>query len=478
MTIRTFLYLIPCAFYLILQVYSLAIYPLPWFDEIFFASISEQFFTSGELIPSVSATAMNNSEVVLYGPVYFFIQGIFLKTLGLGMWQSRLPNFLFGIFLVYPLFKIISNSLNINKLIFFLLGVTLFLFDPFYNLSLHEGRMDLMAICWFFMAYYFHQSANNQSLSALFLSLSLLTTPRSLVLIVPFLVLILLSNSKQIIFRYLSIFAALILICFTCKYQSYLDLVLHLFSSFDNADNQRSITEFLFFNGYIPVHEKPIIFATLLVYLVCMVSNKYFLVQLPNLVKWAIGTLVIHYVFIFDFGPYSIYVLPSWYILFFYGLLKLKAAHKYLSLSVLIFILLFNVSFFSLKNYYAFSSISSRNEKGASQQLALLIPSKSRIIGDATYFYIIKNLGHKYEIMNFFSSLEKREFKQRTVFKYQYIIVSDIEKERMKDVFSYYAKKSKLQKVGEIKLPIAPKVWLVSDFDKFGFNASVYKVVE
>jgi len=419
---------------------------------------------------------MNHSELVLYGPVYFVIQGFFVKILGLGMWQSRLPNFLFGIFLIYPLFEIISNSFNINKLTIFLLGITLFLFDPFYNLSLHEGRMDLMAICWFFLAFYFYQSANNQHTSPIFLSLSLLTTPRSLVLIIPFLVLMLFSNSKQIIFRYLSIFVGIIFICLLWKYQSYLDLVLNLFSGFDNADNQRSITEFLFFNGYIPVHVKPIIFATLLVYLVCMVSNKNFIIQLPILVKWAIGTLVIHYVFIYDFGPYSIYVLPSWYILFYYGLLQLKVVYKYLSISILTLVLLFNVSIFSLKNYYAFSSISSRNEKEASKQLARLIPSKSRIIGDATYFYISKNLGHKYEIMNFFSSLEKRELKQRTMFKYQYIIVSDIEKKRMKDVFDYYAQKSKLQKVGEIKLPIAQKVWLVSDFDKFGFNASVYKV--
>ena len=85
---------------LIFHFWSLAIYPIPWFDETLFASIGKDFFDRGHLFPWVAPFSYKFHECVTYGPVYFAIQAASYAVLGFNSFASRFSGFLFGVMMV------------------------------------------------------------------------------------------------------------------------------------------------------------------------------------------------------------------------------------------------------------------------------------------------------------------------------------------------------------------------------------------
>lgn len=56
------------------HLFTLEIQPLPWFDEVYFASIADNFINNGSLVPEIGSYARNGRPALTYGPVYFFLQ--------------------------------------------------------------------------------------------------------------------------------------------------------------------------------------------------------------------------------------------------------------------------------------------------------------------------------------------------------------------------------------------------------------------
>src|SRR6478735_4434527 len=132
--------------YLSFHFYTLDLNPLPWFDEVFFASISKSLSETGNLVP-LAYKEFWSQEILLYGPVHFLLESSSFKLFGFGIIQYRWITFFFGILVVITtvnLLKYYTSSLSLLILLF----VSLVL-DPFINLSMHEGRMDLVVT--FFM---------------------------------------------------------------------------------------------------------------------------------------------------------------------------------------------------------------------------------------------------------------------------------------------------------------------------------------
>jgi 4-amino-4-deoxy-L-arabinose transferase-like glycosyltransferase len=129
------------------------------------------------------------SEILFYGPVYFFIQSFIIKHFGLDIVQFRMLNFLAGILLVL-VFRVIMLYLTKNKGMANLLALLL-LIDPIFVQNIHSGRMDMFATLAAIVGIwaYFRFSATKNSfflyLLATLFSIGYLTTPRVLFIIIP-----------------------------------------------------------------------------------------------------------------------------------------------------------------------------------------------------------------------------------------------------------------------------------------------------
>ena len=139
------LYTIPVIIVLILVMYFilLPIFNLPSYDEIFYASISRALMNTGHMYLNVAPQTVNNNEVLIYGPVYFFVSSIVFKIFGFGINQVRMIGFLFVILCAVICVLILKNQKLSPKWIN--LFLVLFLLDSVVFDSISNGRMESMA---------------------------------------------------------------------------------------------------------------------------------------------------------------------------------------------------------------------------------------------------------------------------------------------------------------------------------------------
>ena len=127
---------------LILNLQTIHSFP-SWFDEAVFANISINLsYGNGltlDLIPGYI-----NGQVLIYGPIYFYLQAILIKFFYLQEFIFRLPNFIAA----YVSIILISRVLYRNGLggyyscVFFLASIL----DVSINRNLVGGRMDMLAV--------------------------------------------------------------------------------------------------------------------------------------------------------------------------------------------------------------------------------------------------------------------------------------------------------------------------------------------
>ncbi len=187
---------------LLLHVLTLNISPVPWFDEVFFLSISESFKEEG--VFRLAMAPYYDKEILTYGPIYFVLTALSTEVFGLGVFQFRIVNFLFSLLAVFAFKKILSTNFNLSKTSAFGLSLALFL-EPIFHANSHGGRMDMVALFFVLMSiHHYLKSHYNKEirysilLSGVFASLALLTTPRLAVFIfaIPLMLLIELIRSK------------------------------------------------------------------------------------------------------------------------------------------------------------------------------------------------------------------------------------------------------------------------------------------
>ena len=156
--------------------------PLPNFDEAFFASMTKSFQEDGSLMLRMSTmTKFENTEVWLYGPIYFYCQSIITENIGWGIWQFRLLNLIAGFGIVIVILGIARN-LKFNRSTIVLLFIMLIL-DPELNTNMHSGRMDSLAMLFFLIGIYFFYFGRKKSnlsilIASIFFSAAMITTPR------------------------------------------------------------------------------------------------------------------------------------------------------------------------------------------------------------------------------------------------------------------------------------------------------------
>jgi 4-amino-4-deoxy-L-arabinose transferase-like glycosyltransferase len=139
-----------CALYVLLHLVIVARSHIPWFDDTFFASVADTLRRTGEFRLTVSPLWFDK-PVYLYGPTYFLLVAGVFTALGFGVRQYRLTGLLGACVLVVVAFRILRR-VGVERRIA-LAACALMALDPIFLEILRVGRMDLLAVLFFLIAY-------------------------------------------------------------------------------------------------------------------------------------------------------------------------------------------------------------------------------------------------------------------------------------------------------------------------------------
>jgi Dolichyl-phosphate-mannose-protein mannosyltransferase len=203
----------------ILGVLLLPISPLPWYDEVDFASISRSYAATGKFICSANQLYFNSpsTEVLYYGPVYFFLNALVIKAIGFGIVQMRCLNFLAGIACI-PMFltlfrRLTNHAMGRNSMFIFAI---LMLADYTFFQDMHSGRMDLLALMFLLGGLIIvkpNASLIRFLLSGALIGVALLTTPRVFTLCIPYYCVLIWSQVSARTFYRLGYVASAVMSC-------------------------------------------------------------------------------------------------------------------------------------------------------------------------------------------------------------------------------------------------------------------------
>lgn len=471
--------------YVAYHLLTLKLFPLPWFDETYFCSVSESLMDHGNFIPKVVEHARAGKEALTYGPVYFTLTGLSIKTFGVGAFQFRIVECFFGL-LCFVIFFRINSFLKIPRI--YIVPITaLFMLDPFFNLGMHSGRMDLVALFFSLvsMLYYLRSREKdmNQNVGLLFASvfaiLAVLTTPRVVAILAPLLFLFIYDilhkkwDNWHIQFLcwagpFLVIYTTWIMFAFGgfTGYVTYYAKVI--------LGNSTAVHGFIGPTSYIPKHEWLLIGTVVLILIYKLITNvswfKNFIVVL------SISCIATFYIMILDWGEYSVMILPFYYLLILQFSKEVSFSLKNFRVYPLLFLAMFNSGYISLKIVESIGSANQKSQRQITKFLEKKIPKGSRVIGPPIYYYAVRNAGCEYQFYNKYNTPEKREQLLREEFDYEYLLIHDKSWESEKYLPHLFMINAKLEKVAEYRWY---KPWFVlSQSERFGYEGKLYKRIK
>ncbi|WMJ72176.1 glycosyltransferase family 39 protein [Cytophagaceae bacterium ABcell3] len=477
--------------YLALHLYTLNLNPLPWFDETFFASISLSLAETGKLVPGVTKTIQEGREMLIHGPVYYFLGGLSFEFFGLGIFQFRIINFLFGIGLVFITARIFRNRYKDADVSLPVFLIATFLLDPFFNLSLHEGRMDLVAAFFVFTCIYLLLKGleNKQIMyflaSGLYGAMGLLTTPRvAFIFAAVFIVFLVLTFKRGGVKGLLQILLwglPFVILYGMWVWYAFGDFggLISYYQSIATGKHTVDVT-FIGGNLYIPRHEYLLIGVAgiSLIYGLIREGFKFF----DALICISILSVVLFYLLVRDMGPYSALILPFYYIIIFKsfhlsGHLTLKNPVVYL----MVVLFAFNAGFFLIKNIQVLFERLERNPEIAYSFIEDHIPEGSKVVGDPLYYYAVKRSGSDYQYADLFGTLEEREQALTEEWGYEYFIVTEQLRMRRPEVIRHFFEQEDFVEVARLisrQNPISraiSRLGITSDMEKDGYSAIIYR---
>lgn len=424
---------------LIIHVFTLTFSPLPWFDEVFFADISKNF-SEGKGLKLLIAPEISimGQEVLVYGPVYFFLQAIPIYFFGLEKFIFRLVCFLGGvlsIFFLGEIFRFFSKNMKTSWV------WILVLCDPMFFSSSHGGRMDLWALAFLLAAISFYLSWIKEEkaiflvISSLFMALSVLTTPRilapglGLAILVSIFSLKSMKNFKINIVFWLVPFMFIISAWVFFAFGGIAKLLIYYGAETSSYVGGR-------FN--FPKQIIPLLIAGFISIVILIVKKK-----LPTeVILFGVFGVLSYLILVKDSGPYSILLV------FFIYLFVLLSGH--LRYSPVFIIVIFNGVFFISKILFLTFSYEQRKSDVIFQKL-IELPPESTIIADDIYYYDIISSGHKFLFKDHLVSMEKKlVFYKKNDF--DFILVRN--KSYPDNNFNFLKSHINLQEVESFQIPI------------------------
>ncbi len=309
--------------YLLTHLGTLTLFPLPWYDETYMASIGKAFLETGKFTKTLAYYTDVPKVDLRYGPLYFFVVAPVFKFLGFGIFQYRLISLVFGFVTLWLTFKIYyaeeKNKINANAIVIFLA------LDSFYFRCMHEGRMDLMASGFMLSASIMLLSVLRTTdkkkvvikliFAGVLSALALLTSPR-LGYSLPFIGIYLLIHFLRYKPRYTLVGAFSFIIPLFLLYSLW---IFYAFGSYVNfIEFYKENLGYTRLNGYpfyIPKQQTPLLLFTFMAVIIGVIRHKT--AFFSPLVIWSLLHIAAFYLIVYDNGPYASLIFPYLYILLF-----------------------------------------------------------------------------------------------------------------------------------------------------------------
>jgi hypothetical protein len=479
--------------YTIYHLLTLSYSPLVWQDETFFNSITLDFIQNNTFFLTSCPLFLNGQEVIYYGPIFFLINSWIIELFGNNPFQGRLLGLLAGIILIIVIHIHFSKKKLPNAFLYYLIIIA-FIHDPFFNSSLHKGRNDTIALLFYFLAVFILLNIKSEKiaftkhlLSGALFAFSILTTIRLVVFILPIFIIFLIKayyNKKlrKVYLQRIFIWLSIMLLIFSFW-------VYYAFGNYNNF-----LIYFVTLAQHLPAHLVGNLFVPYEVVILLLCTAVVCFSILYNDIKiltntsfaFSLAYLATFYIFIGDVGPYSILVIPIFYFLIIeltsYGHLKYKK-NKFIYLSIFS-LLIFNLTWFYIKAVAITVNNSSRNYSTVTNFIKLHIPPNSKVIGDEMYYYAIINNNCKFQYINLhINDVRKIEKYRRTVFEYEFLVLSNRLANSNPNLLKLYTDNQRLEVVGELKSNNSLLLNFFSqfgiyDFSKEGYNGKIYQRIE
>ena len=369
---------------------TLTLSPVPWVDEVYFASMTNSLVSGDGLTVGVGL----NQNAFHYGPIYFLFTGLFTLIGGLNPFTFRLTGLLFSYLVAFAVYKILVNRGVGVKLS--LLVVLVVLFDQLFVYCAHIGRMDIMAGFFVLLAFYYTDKYDQAGkdwhivVVALFMLLALLTSLRCAVTLVPlgvYLLVCIIQQKKWVRLVYLvGIPVVGYLAWIFVSYGSIQGFIDYFVSPNETAHDENFLTRFLGGSFIISKIHYPLVLLTLVV-LVHSILRKYY-----EEIHLYLYTIILFYLVVHSTSDtYSIMILPFYYLIIAIGLQHVvEDNHKswrYSMYAIGVLCIFVNLGVFMAKWVVIESSQEYRDGNQLEAWIKNNVPSGTKVIGSDTYYY-------------------------------------------------------------------------------------------
>lgn len=433
---------------------TLAISPFPWYDEIWYCGITNSFLENGRFFGTSAPLFNNGAEILTYGPVYFVLTSVVIKIFGWGAFQFRIVSFLFGIGVLFVSYLIL-NMFQKNKkaLVFFLVIIAS---DYTLGQNIHSGRMDLVAIFFALLSFFFLLSETKKLFplyAGLAAGLSVLTTPRVAFVFLGLLLIYFFRQNKSFKTKIYEIFiwgATIVMLyfCWSLFAHGGLEATYNYYnSSFDSSTNTGSIfQQFIGFRfGFSRFHYH--------LYLLLLLLPLYYFFflkkNIPTIFWISIIVVVIFELVVVDTGMYSIYIIPFFYLAIF-SVIFTERTKPFINNTIFVALLAFNLFIFAFKSVSIIADYPLRQSDYVDNLVRELIPQNSKVVANDMYFYAIKKNNSLFQTIEYGATGKQRFDYHKDDWKFDYLIINKSFLEERNALCNYYIDSANLEFVREI----------------------------
>lgn len=401
--------------YLLINLFSLSSYTLPWFDETFMASITHSLSQGQGLKLEISPLSRHNEQVLTYGPVYFILTLLSTKLIGFTPFGFRLVNFIAAMLVVLLLYRRLKHYKYARWFI------VLVLLDPMFLQDAHSGRMDMVALLFVTAAFYkveaIKYTYRSFILIGIFAAMALLTTPRVAFILLPLGLYYLIKgfHLKQ---------AGPVLLAGAVCFSIYYIWIIRAFGGmqgildyyFDGTSNGLA-ANFIGINTRIPVFQWPL----LIMSLCATACHVYHWHNLNALQINMLLSILLFYLCVVDTGIYSALIIPFLYALLIIGWQSTEN-RKIVKLMAIV-LLCINAGTALCKFTSIGLTYNERNYRVMNAWHQEHIPAGARIAGDDVYYYVAINNQNDYQYIHRGGEIKERIAYHQKSFKPHYLMI-------------------------------------------------------
>lgn len=441
-------------FLLLVAIYhfaTLSFSPIPWFDETFFASISRSVREGKGLILQAAPLYTGDKPVLIYGPIYFYLQAGIMWLLGFSVWSFRILNLLAAAGVLIIVNQMLKDKIRRTIRVSIVL---LLAFDTIFVQNAHSGRMDLLSLLFLLIAYFpilKNKTTFTGVLGSAFLLLTaILTTPRIIVFSLPLTLwlLYLLIKEKKII--------PLLIFCIVLPLGYYLWIAIgfgnikSFFSYYSDPSVRKGsktlIDGFVGGNFNIWPYQIPLILITLITLFI-------------RLKKWTWLTIICttnilsFYLIVKDTGIYSSLVISFWLMLLAENISIIKAYSFKTQMTLITVIGIINLGIFLIKSIIIFASWEQRSPSSISNWINANIPKGSKVVGDYKYYYATTENGSDFQFIGLGGTPEERLAYHLNTYKVDFILTSSDTDHRTLQTYTNGIGKYKKVRINPVPAP-------------------------